>query len=297
MTIRIIGAAMGHGAKDPSSQEAPDFLRRNKITDFLQSVSQIESSWESIIYPHFQTISNNSINKIPLVSEFCQRLEKTVNKVYSNNEQALVIGGDHSCAVGTWSAVARNLRQKKGERLGLMWIDAHLDSHTFETSPSKAIHGMPLACLLGRGESSLVNCGSAGAKIKSENCVIIGARSYEDGEKKLLDDLGVKIFEMPEIKQKGYSRVFEEAYQTVSKNNSQNFGISIDMDAFDPQEVPAVGTPEKNGLKVKKVVDCLNQMDKSKLCGVEIAEYSPLNDIDMKGLIAIKKILAAIYGR
>jgi arginase len=188
----------------------------------------------------------------------------------------LVVGGDHSCAIGTWSGVHRALANHGP--VGLIWIDAHMDSHTFATTPSGQIHGMPLACLLGHGETALTRIGGAEAKLRPEQVCLIGVRSYEAGEAALLHRLGVRVYDMDEIRRRGLAEVFEEALAIV-RQGTAGFGVSVDLDALDPGEEPGVGTPVAGGLRRAELADALSHLrGDPAFVAMEIVEYNPRRD-------------------
>jgi len=223
----------------------------------------------------------------------------TVQEVYEYTIDSLdcglnpfVLGGDHSIAVGTWSAI----RQYHQKDFGLIWIDAHLDSHTPETSPSQARHGMPLAALMGYGDCELTSIGSEEPKLKPENLVIIGARSFEKGEQDLLVQLGVRIIYMEEIHQRGFAACFGEAVAMLTKNG-QHFGISFDVDAFDPNIAPGTGAAEPNGLLENDVISAMNGiLNHEQLLGFELVEFNPALDIQDKTLNLIWRFVYSIKG-
>src|SRR5665213_879539 len=159
-----------------------------------------------------------------------------------------VVGGDHSCAIGTWSGVYDAMHHL-GD-IGLIWIDAHMDSHTPETTPTNHIHGMPLACLLGYGYPTLTGVLHAAPKFKPENVCLIGVRSYEKGEAALLKHLNVRVFFMEEVQERGFEVVLAEAVQHVNQHTI-GYGITLDIDAVDPLEAPGVDVPEPEGIHVK----------------------------------------------
>ena len=200
-----------------------------------------------------------------------------------------VIGGDHSIAVGTWSGVTSVL--KVAGDLGLIWFDAHMDAHTPKTTPSFAYHGMPLACLLGHGDKELTELGGAYTKFKPQNVVLIGVRSYEEAEQNLLQKLGVRIFYTDEIKEIGFKEALKEAIRLVSKETI-GFGLSMDLDGFDPSVAPGVGTPVTGGLTAEEVLPCLHLLkDNSKFVAMEITEYNPHLDNQLQTAHLIHKIL------
>src|SRR3990167_1639328 len=158
----------------------------------------------------------------------------------------IIIGGDHSCAIGTWSGIA-SAYQSQGP-IGLLWFDAHMDAHTFETSESHNIHGMPVAVLLGKGDARLTSIKMKTPKILPENLCLLGVRSYEQSERDFLDSQKVRIFYQKEIEKKGFLPVFQAARQHVLQN-TVGYGISIDLDGIDPLDAPGVGVPAPQGVR------------------------------------------------
>jgi arginase len=210
------------------------------------------------------------------VASLCARLADEVAGVLQAGHFPLVVGGDHSCAIGTWSGVHRALIE--AGPIGLIWIDAHMDSHTFATTPSRQIHGMPLACLLGHGETALTSIGGAEAKLRPEQVCLIGVRSYEAGEAALLHRLGVRVYDMNEIRRRGLVEVFDEALAIV-RQDTAGFGVSVDLDALDPEEEPGVGTPVPGGLRRAELAAALSHLrGDPAFVAMEIVEYNPLRD-------------------
>lgn len=208
------------------------------------------------------------------IASLNNRLASKVESVLRAGHFPLVVGGDHSCAIGTWSGVHRALADKGP--LGLIWIDAHMDSHTFASTPSGQIHGMPLACLLGYGDAELTSIDGAEAKLHPEHVCLIGVRSFEAGEAALLHQLGVRVFDMEEIHRRGLAEVFDEAL-TIVRDGTAGFGVSVDLDAFDPTEEPGVGSPVPGGLRRAELAEALTRLrgDPS-FVAMEVAEYNPI---------------------
>lgn len=214
---------------------------------------------------------------IPDVAMLNASLATTVKEAVSRNRFFITVGGDHSAAIGSWSGAA-----SVKKNIGLIWFDAHMDSHTFQTTPSQNIHGMPLAVLLGYGEKTLTHILSDQPKLKPENVVLIGVRSFEKGEAALLKKLKVKIFYMDDIKKLGMYAVLQESVNLVTKNTDA-FGISIDLDGFDPEDAPGVGSPEKNGVRAKDFLSAFSVIAKHpKLIGADITEFNPVLDCEKK---------------
>ncbi|WP_310448155.1 arginase [Thiobacillus sp.] len=268
-SIIVIGAASGAGAPDPATAEGPDALRHYRV--FHDTPLQ-HVEWDAILRVP------RAARDTPLhaVAALSARLAAEVATVLAAGHFPLVVGGDHSCAIGTWSGVHRALAGRGP--IGLIWIDAHMDSHTFDTTPSGQIHGMPLACLLGHGESTLTAIEGAEAKLRPEHVCLIGVRSYEAGEAALLQRLGVRVFAMDEIRRRGLLAVFDEALAIV-RHGTAGFGVSVDLDALDPDEEPGVGTPAPGGLRRAELAGALSRLrGDPAFVAMEIVEYNPRRD-------------------
>jgi arginase len=268
-SIVIIGAASGAGAPDPGCAEGPDALRRYRV--FHDSPLQ-HVEWDGVLRVP-RALQDPPLHAVATLSA---RLADEVEAVLQAGNFPLVVGGDHSCAIGTWSGVHRALAGKGP--LGLIWIDAHMDSHTFATTPSGQIHGMPLACLLGHGDTALTGIDGAEAKLRPEHVCLIGVRSFETGEAALLHRLGVRVFDMEEVRRRGLADVFDEALAIVRRGGA-GFGVSVDLDALDPEEEPGVGTPVPGGLRRAELVNALSRLrGDPAFVAMEIVEYNPHRD-------------------
>ena len=267
--IIVIGAASGAGAPDAATAEGPDALRHYHV--FHDTPLQ-HVEWDAILrVPRAE--QDTPLHAVAALSE---RLAAEVEAVLLAGNFPLVVGGDHSCAIGTWSGVHRVLADQGP--LGLIWIDAHMDSHTFATTPSGQIHGMPLAVLLGHGEAALTSIDGAEAKLLPEHVCLIGVRSYEAGEAALLHRLGVRVFEMDEVRRRGLAEVFDEALAIV-RQGTAGFGVSVDLDALDPAEEPGVGTPVPGGLRRAELAAALSHLRGDPgFVAMEIVEYNPRRD-------------------
>ncbi|MES2368036.1 MAG: arginase [Pseudomonadota bacterium] len=267
--IIVIGAASGAGAPDAATAEGPDALRHYRV--FHDTPLQ-HVEWDAVL----RVPREAQDTPLHAVRALGERLAAEVERVLQAGNFPLVVGGDHSCAIGTWSGVHRVLADQGP--LGLIWIDAHMDSHTFATTPSGQIHGMPLAILLGHGEAALTSIDGAEAKLLPEHVCLIGVRSYEAGEAALLHRLGVRVFEMDEVRRRGLATVFDEALAIV-RQGTAGFGVSVDLDALDPEEEPGVGTPVPGGLRRAELAAVLSRLRGDPgFVAMEIVEYNPRRD-------------------
>lgn len=285
--ISIIGAACGYGAKNHGCQDGPDVLQAFGFLDQLETAG-IKYEWDDILH----LPEDHDRTSLSSVAIFCEGLASKVHRNILNGNFPLVLGGDHSCAIGTWSGVKSTMTEHG--RLGLLWIDAHMDSHTYATSPSNAIHGMPLACLLGHGNERLTQIISPLPKLFPENVCLVGTRSFEEGEARLLQQLGVRIFFMEEIIRRGMKAVWDEALAIV-QNQTSGFGISLDLDVLDPAEETGVGSPEPGGLLKSRLVEMLSTLKANpNFLAMEIVEYNPYFDTNFNTARAVCDLAAAI---
>jgi len=286
--VEIIGAAIGCGARDPRCEYGPDILRDWGLAARLAGLG-CNAHWGSQLYPHYGA---HRTEPEAIVPEFATRLMLAVAASRLRGKFPLVVGGDHSCGIGTWSGVHRVL-WRQGP-LGLVWIDAHMDSHTPETTPSGALHGMPMAALLGYGDPRLVHLGGIQVKLAPRQVCLVGVRSFERGEAALLARLGVRVFFADEVRRRGMRDVLAEAI-AIAQAGTVGFGVSIDLDAIDPEDAPAVGSPVKAGIRGADLIDALGMLrDNPRLLAMEIAEYNPFLDPSRATAELLLKIAGAV---
>ncbi len=220
-------------------------------------------------------------NALAETARLCELLAQHTKRSVENQEYFMTLSGDHSSAIGTWSG-AFSVCQQQNKIPGLIWIDAHIDSHTPQSSPSQNIHGMPLAALLGYGYPELKSMISDNPKLCPEHVVLIGIRSYEPPEQQLLEALNVKIYYIEEVQQRGYEIVLREAIDNLNQKVDA-LGVTIDIDAIDPVQAPGVSTPAANGINATDVIATLPLLQQHpKLIGCEITEFLPSKDIHNK---------------
>ncbi len=220
---------------------------------------------------------DREVAKLKNLEEVVQATTELANRVADVVEKGnfpLVLGGDHSIAIGTIAGLTA-----KYKNLGVIWYDAHVDMNTSETSPSGNIHGMPLAVLMGRGHERLVNIFKEGQKVKPENIVIIGARSVDPGERELIKALGIKVFTMHEIDRDGMTSVMKEAIDYLKAKNLDGVHLSLDLDGLDPLYTPGVGTPVPGGISYRESHLAMEMLEDSGLItSAEFVEVNPILD-------------------
>lgn len=288
--VALIGAASGWGAGFRETQDGPAALREFGLAERL-TARGIPASWRAMIESekHWRDHPDLAAPEIfALVARHGAALADTVAATLAARAFPVVLGGDHAITIGTWGGVARALG---GAKLGLIWFDAHLDAHTVATTPSMNPHGMGAAVLLGHGEREFLAIG--GNVIRPENLCYIGVRSYEEGELALLRRLGVRIYFMEEVHRRGLERIAEEAL-AIAIAGTQGFGVTIDLDGFDPSEVPGVGLKVPDGLHGDEVAAALRRIARHPgLRTLEIVEYIPEFDRDERTARLVANLIAA----
>ena len=281
--VHLIGSASAAGASDPGTATGPE-----TVQTFGPGESGPTWDWQRIVSDPGEG------NPEARIAQLCGELATSTEAAVAAGERFVVVGGDHACAIGTWSGAFKAL-QSRGP-LGLVWIDAHMDAHTPATSPSGNIHGMPVAALLGFGARSLREIALPHVKLQPEHLTLIGIRSYESGEAGLLEELGVRIYYMEEIHQRGLATVIAEALATV-KRDTAGFGVSIDLDAVCPEDAPGVGTPAAGGLGGRELVTALTGVgDDPAFIGAEVAEFNPARDREQRTLRLTRDLINALIG-
>lgn len=288
--VALIGAASGWGAGFRQTENGPPALRDLGLARWLGRAGLV-AGWTAMVEPSRFWREHPHLERTHVFEEVAEvngALCRAVCEAMEAGRFPVVLGGDHSIAMGTWGGVARGLGRAP---FGLLWFDAHLDAHTVATTPSMNPHGMPAAVLLGHGEPDFLAIG--GGALRPEHLCYIGARSFEPGEQALLERLGVRIFYMDEVHRRGLGSVVEEALQIVT-DGTVAFGVTIDLDGFDPLDAPGIGLKEPNGLRRGEMLDALGQIARRPdLCALEIVEYIPEFDEGMRTARLVRDLVAA----
>jgi arginase len=213
-----------------------------------------------------------NLKHLQALSSAALALARLVDTARADGRFPIVLGGDHSIALGSVAALARN------RALGLIWIDAHGDFNTPETTPSGNIHGMPLAALCGVGDSRLVNLVYAGRKVDPRHVALVGVRDLDEGEKALLRTQGIAVFTIQHIDRLGMDRVIERALE-ITTHGTDGVVASVDLDVLDPREAPGVGTPVAGGISFREAHLTMELLAESgRLAGLDLVEVNPILD-------------------
>jgi arginase len=230
------------------------------------------------------------------ISRANKALAAAVQKVMSRGQVPLVLGGDHSIAVGTVSGVAA-WGKSKGKRIGVLWVDAHSDINTPKTSPSGNVHGMPLAALLGLGPSALSSIGGRYRKVAPENVALVGIRSVDEGERTHLRRLGVHVYTMADIDRHGIHVVMEKAIENVT-HHTDLVHVSFDLDSVDPTLAPGVGTPVKGGLDYREAHLVMESLASAGvMTSLEMVEVNPILDDRNRSAEFALELIESAFGK
>ncbi len=292
MHIRVIGAPMDLGADRRGVDIGPSAIRYAGLNDLLTKLGHIVHDSGNIVIPQpeSQPSGNPKLKYLDPIVKASEELMYLVGEALRDGEFPLVLGGDHSIALGSISAVA-----KVHKRVGVLWIDAHADFNTTDTTPSGNIHGMPLAALAGLGHDSLTRLGGWSPKIEMPSVVIAGARALDSGEKALLRDHQIHVYTMSDIDERGMSAIMREALAIAGRNND-GIHVSLDMDSLDPTEAPGVGTPVRGGLTYREAHLAMELIAGSgQLVAMDVVEVNPILDREnATAILAVELILSAL---
>lgn len=227
------------------------------------------------------------------IAHSCETLARIVSQALADGHSPVVLGGDHSIAAGTVAGVSQFFRNQK-QRIGLLWIDAHADMNTPDSSPSGNVHGMPLACIAGLGPAPLVELLGFSPKVDPARIVLVGLRDVDQLERGAVKSLGVRAFTMRDIDERGMRAVMTEA-MAIANDGADGFHLSLDMDFVDPQYAPGVGTPVRGGATYREAHLAMEMIcDSSRMLSMEVVEVNPvLDQHNRTAELAVELILSA----
>ncbi|MFJ7748292.1 arginase [Peribacillus sp. NPDC097295] len=291
--VSVIGLPMDLGQTRRGVDMGPSALRCAGVVERIEQLQiEVEDLGDIIVgRPGSADELGSNLKNLSLVAKGNTQLAERVDKIIAEGSFPLVLGGDHSIAIGTLAGISKHY-----ENLGVIWYDAHGDLNTEETSPSGNIHGMPLAVSIGLGHEDLVNIHGYAQKVKPENIVIIGARSLDEGEKLLIRDKGIKVFTMHEIDRLGMTKVMEECIEYL-RDKTDGVHLSLDLDGVDPAEAPGVGTPVLGGISYRESHLAMEMLSESGLItSAEFVEVNPVLDERNKTAIVAVALMGSLFG-
>lgn len=276
-TVEIIGAPSTFGQRKLGVNLGPDAIRYAGIVARIEAIGLTVKDSGNINVPELNLNKFNSeqqgLRNLEEIIETSETLSQSVSNSISNNHFPLILGGDHSIAIGSISGVSKHY-----ENLGVIWYDAHGDLNIPEESPSGNIHGMPLRILAGDGDDKLVNIANYAPKVKPENIVFIGMRDLDVGERQYIKDNNIKTYTMAEVDRYGIKQVIKETIDYL-KEKTDGIHLSLDVDALDPVETPGTGTRVLGGLTYRESHFALEFLHNSNLVtSMDLVEVNPLID-------------------
>ncbi len=297
--IAIIGAPLDLGAGRRGVDMGPSAIRMANLNRRVASLGYVVEDLGNVEVVQAETADEGSghAKYLPEIAGTCNRLALAVGKALSRGTLPLALGGDHSIAVGSASGVSQFFRER-GQKVGIIWLDAHADMNTPETSPSGNVHGMPLACIVGMGPGELTNLFGYAPKIDPRNAVIVGLRDVDQMEKPHVRESGVRAFTMREIDERGLRAVMEEAIRLAS-DGTAGFHLSLDMDFVDPRDAPGVGTPVRGGATYREAHLAMEMIcDSGQMVSMEVVEVNPvLDEANRTGDFAVELVMSGLGKR
>ncbi|SIT88109.1 arginase [Edaphobacillus lindanitolerans] len=291
--ISIIGVPADFGQSRRGVDMGPSAIRYAGVEDRLHElVKEIRDEGDIPLeteLPRHQ--SGTNLKNLPAVTDGNRKLAEKVSDSVKEGRFPLVLGGDHSIAIGTLAGLSEHY-----SNLGVIWYDAHTDLNTAETSPSGNIHGMPLAVAMGLGHEDLTSIGN-GPKVKPENIVVIGARSVDPGERELVKEKGIKVYTMHEIDRDGMTAVMEDALRYLESRGVDGIHLSLDLDGLDPLYTPGVGTPVQGGISYRESHLAMEMLHSSgKITSAEFVEVNPILDERNKTADVAVGLMGSLFG-
>jgi arginase len=297
--IAIIGAPLDLGQDRRGVDMGPSAVRVASLNARIHSLGYDVVDMGNIAVEQAEAWPEGDAHAkyLPQIAAACNDLGLRVCQALAGGRRPLVLGGDHSVAVGTVSGVSKYFRDQ-GQNAGLIWLDAHADMNTPDTSPSGNVHGMPLACLMGMGPAELVDLFGYRPKIAPRNAVIVGLRDVDQMERPHVRESGIRAFTMRDIDERGLRAVMEDAIGMAS-HGTAGFHVSLDMDFVDPKDAPGVGTPVRGGATYREAHLAMEMIgDSRKMVSMEVVEVNPvIDEVNRTADLAVELIMSGLGKR
>ena len=298
-SIAIIGAPLDLGSGRRGVDMGPSAVRVANVFSRIAALGYDVADLGNAPVAQAEMFSEGQkeAKYLPQIAETCGALAGMVEQAMDGGRAPIVLGGDHSIATGSVAGVSAHYR-RKNQRIGLIWVDAHADMNTPETSPSGNVHGMPLACCIGIGPAELSRIGGHSPYVDPRNVALVGIRSVDQLERNRVRQSGVRAFTMRDIDERGQRSVMEEAIQIASAGTAA-FHVSFDMDVVDPREAPGVGTPVKGGFTWREAHLAMEILsDSGLMSSLDVVEVNPvIDEANRTAVLAVELILSALGNR
>ncbi|MEQ1692935.1 MAG: arginase [Gemmatimonas sp.] len=295
-TIQLIGVPMDLGASRRGVDMGPSAMRLANLTELLQRLGLTVDDLGNVHVPDRGSIDTTLAARLKAITDVCAEVALLTSDAVRNGVRPLVIGGDHSLAAGSVAGTATALAER-GERVGLIWLDAHGDLNTPASSLSGNVHGMPVAHLLGLGDSRLSHLSTTFPAVRAEHLVYVGLRDLDDAERELIAEMGLHAFTMRDIDERGLRSVMDEAV-AIATNGTGGVHLSCDADWIDPREAPGVGTPVRGGATVREAHLAMEIVhDSGALLAMDLVEINPILDRQNHTAELAAELIASAFGR
>ena len=292
----VIGVPLDYGASKKGASGGPAAVRRTNLVEALEALDLEVTDAGDLAVPKIVPAAKGKLKNGAAILKVCQSLEKQTYEAVANGSVPITLGGDHSLAVGSVSGVSRAFRDK-GRKVGLIWVDAHADINTPDSSPTGNVHGMPLAHLLGMGHKDFARLGGFSPKIDPRNVVLVGIRDVDRAEAVNIRKSGIRVFSMQEIDRYGMGVVTEQAIDMAS-DGTAGFHLSFDIDAVDPGNAPGTGTVKRGGLTYRESHLLMELCaDSERMIGLDVVEVNPLEDTQNATAVLASELIASAMGK
>jgi arginase len=296
--IRVIGVPLDLGQSRRGVDMGPSAVRVAGLEARLEALGHIveDGGNVAVAIAEQKKVGDPHAKYLKEITATCIKSADLVLKSLESGHVPLVLGGDHSVAAGTVAGVAEFYRRKQ-EKIGLIWIDAHSDINTPNSSPSGNVHGMPLAAIMGLGPNELGNIFNFSPKVHRENCVLVGVRDIDAIEKENIRKAGIEVFTMRDIDERGMRVVIEEALRIAGRDTA-GYHVSLDMDWIDPEDAPGVGTPVRGGATYREAHLAMEIIaDHGRMLSFEIVEVNPVIDEHNRTAQLAVELAASAFGK
>ena len=296
--IRVIGIPLDLGQSRRGVDMGPSAVRVAGLEARLEALGFVveDAGNVAVAIPEQKKEGDPRAKYLREITATCTKEAELVLKTLEAGKTPVVLGGDHSIAVGTVSGVSEFFR-RQNQKLGLLWIDAHADINTPESSPSGNVHGMPLAAIMGLGPPELANIFGFSPKIAPENCVLVGVRDIDAAEKENVRKAGIEVYTMRDIDERGMRAVMEDALRAAGRGTS-GYHVSLDMDWVDPEDAPGVGTPVRGGATYREAHLAMEIIaDHGRLTSFEIVEVNPVIDEHNQTANLAVELTLSVFGK
>jgi arginase len=295
--VAIIGAPLDLGAGRRGVDMGPSAVRVAGLGGRLTALGYEVTDLGNVPVAQPESVDDpgqGDAKYLPQIAACCERLGQLVAQALSDGKTPLVLGGDHSIAAGTVAGVSRFFRDS-GCKIGLVWMDAHADMNTPQSTPSGNVHGMPLACCVGVGPDSLAGMFGFAPKVDASNVALVGIRDVDRLEGGVVRDSGVRTFTMRDIDERGMLSIIKEAI-AIASNGTSGFHLSLDMDFLDPEFAPGVGTPVRGGVTYREAHLAMEVIcDSGRMVSMEVVEVNPvIDEVNRTAELSVELILSAL---